>query len=130
MKNKKKNQSNFIDVFNICALLSIMIILLIPQVWNEKKTVGSVTEPLTYYLYDESGTEIKSWLIIIPDGVWVNNDGDCGTYSYKYGIYTLFLNDKKLCTAQIKDNSLAVKAEDGALIHYYPKETDVMPNFQ
>lgn len=89
-----------------------MILLLIPKILNERKSIGSVTEPLIYCLYDESGTEVESWLLIIPDRIWVNDNGDCGTYSYKNGIYTLFLNDKKLCTAIINENSLALESEE------------------
>ena len=130
MKKKKKNPSNVIDIIYICILFSIMILLLIPKILNERKSIGSVTEPLTYCLYDESGTEVESWLLIIPDRIWVNDNGDCGTYSYKNGIYTLFLNDKKLCTAIIKGNSLALESEDGTWIHYYPKKSNAIPNFK
>ena len=122
MKKKKKNQSNLIDVIYICVLLCIMIILLLPKAVESGNSDGCIPEPLTYCLYGEGGGEIESWVVLVPDSIWVNDDGDCGTYSYKNGRYTFFLNDKKLCTAQLTDGTLAVETEDGDLLRFYPKE--------
>ncbi len=127
MKKKKKNLLSTIDVVYICAMLCVLVLLIIPANRQSGGTVdsnaGDIKESLTYYLHGESANEVPSWIIIIPDNIWVNSNGDCGSYSYGNGIYTFFLNKEKLYTAQISDDSLVVKSKDNSLI-YYPKVSE------
>lgn len=113
------------DVIYIIILTCILLFLIIPNNQISGNTADSDTEAVknaqTYYLNDEGYGDVPSWIIIIPDNIWVNSKGDYGTYSYHNGEYSFFFKEEKLYTARLTDSTLVIDTDADSLIYRHKK---------